>query len=253
MADGGTLSPEEFDFLWESFGAGEAPYPLELRSHGATMGERAVLRQQTLRQLAERRFLDTDGRPVPLLAHHLDLLGSVTVSVDSVHLPEKGASAVRALAGSADGAGLLAVQDGPELRLRSIEPDGLVSAVIALLPETPRGTEKSMTMPVVDGPQGRHAVPGSDRDRETYAELVGQERLRGGQIAANVKDEDGVRTRSAVLSWFDTASGRYLTRSSTGADGREWITIAPTDVATLRQRVAELVSDVGGRVGSVAP
>ena len=36
MTRGELLSPLELDFLWETFGAGELPYPLEVRSHGAT-------------------------------------------------------------------------------------------------------------------------------------------------------------------------------------------------------------------------
>jgi len=46
------------------------------------------------------------------------------------------------------------------------------------------------------------------------------------------------------LSWFDTVSGRYLTRASTGTDGREWITVAPADAATLRERINEMINGV---------
>jgi hypothetical protein len=40
------LAPLALDFLWEALGAGEPPYPLEVRSHGATHDERTALRRR---------------------------------------------------------------------------------------------------------------------------------------------------------------------------------------------------------------
>ena len=82
--------------------------------------------------------------------------------------------------------------------------------------------------------------------RQAYGELSGQPRLRGGQLAANSRDHLGGRRRSAVLAWFDTASGRYLSLSRQGPDGTEWVTISPADAKTLRMRLSEMVEDVAG-------
>lgn len=80
--------------------------------------------------------------------------------------------------------------------------------------------------------------------RESYARLAGQPRLRGGQLAANSRSELGARRRSPVLAWFDTATGRYLSLSRPGPDGREWVTVAPADAKTLRTRLSEMVASV---------
>ena len=45
-----------------------------------------------------------------------------------------------------------------------------------------------------------------------------------------------------MLAWFDTASGRYLSLSRPGTDGREWVTVAPADAKTLRTRLGEMVA-----------
>ena len=80
--------------------------------------------------------------------------------------------------------------------------------------------------------------------RETYGRISGQPRLRGGQLAANSRTSLGTKQRSRVLAWFDTASGRYLSLSRAGTDGREWVTVAPADPKTLRMRLGEMVSSV---------
>lgn len=247
MSQGGTLSPIEFDFLWEAFAAGEAPYPLELLSHGATVGERSRLRQETLQRLARRGLIDAHGDAHPLLGRHLEVLAEASSGVDSVALFDRDGPVHRALACANDGQGVLAVQDDESLNLTSIEADGLVSAVTALLPAGTRGKEKSVTVPMIGG----KPAPQSDRDKQAFEELNAQERLRGGQIGATVRDEDGMRARSTVLSWFDTATGRYLARASIGPDGTEWITVAPLDTAMLRRLVAELVADARAQVGRV--
>ncbi|MQA62717.1 MAG: ESX secretion-associated protein EspG [Actinophytocola sp.] len=249
MPVGEPLSPIEFDFLWESCGAGEVPYPLELHSHGETVDERASLRRQTMAALAERGVVDAQGKPGRRLVDQFGVLAAAEFSVDSVHVNETDTKAVLAVAAAMDGIGLLAVQDGDGLWLNDVPSDGLVSSIVGLLPAAPRGKERSITVPVdqlMAGPGAdfmqRKDGTGSDEERKALARLHAQPRLRGGQIAANVRSVLGGRSRSPVLSWFDTESGRYFTRASTGTDGRMWITIAPADAAALRQRVTEMLT-----------
>jgi hypothetical protein len=257
MTEGGghPITAVEFDFLWELCAAGEVPYPLVRRSHGATMDERAALRTQTLGELARRGIVDPQGKVEPRLAAHFEVLAAAELSVDSVHVDEPGGAAVLAVVGTLHGRGLLAVQDERGLWLKEVPNEALASTIVSLLPPGERGRERSITMPVEQLMAGagadflqRKDLPvdgaGSDDDRKVLARLHAQERLRGGQIGANVLTEVGSRSRSPVLSWFDTESGRYLTRASAGADGREWITIAPADMATMRQRIAEMIAGV---------
>lgn len=248
----------EFDFLWELAAPGEVPYPLVRVSHGRTMDERAELRRTTLAELAQRGVLDRHGRVEPRLASYLEVLAGGQLTVDSVHIAEPGSKAVLAVVGSLHGRGLLAVQDERGLWLKEVPNDGLASTIVSLLPPGERGSLRSITMPVEqlmagagadflqrkDGGAGAPEPGPADDDRKVLARLHAEERLRGGQIGANVLTEVGSRSRSPVLSWFDTESGRYLTKASRGSDGREWITIAPADLATLRQRIAEMIAGV---------
>lgn len=79
---------------------------------------------------------------------------------------------------------------------------------------------------------------------DDYAALLAEPRIRGGQIAANVRDDAGIKRRSPVLAWFDTSSGRYLSVAREGPDGADWISVAGADMHTLRTRLSELVSEV---------
>jgi hypothetical protein len=95
----------------------------------------------------------------------------------------------------------------------------------------------------------RRKAPLSDQvadPRQGYARLAGQPRLRGGQLAANSRNEVSGWRRSPVLAWFDTATGRYLSLSRAGTDGREWVTVAPADTKTLRSRLVEMVAGLTG-------
>lgn len=251
MQLGGALTPIEFDFLWEAYGTGEVPYPLELQSHGETYAERAQLRDQTMRGLVARGVVDERGALAPRLADYFELLAGAEISVDSVHVAGTDTKAVLAVVCAVDDDGLLAVQDEDGLHLSEVPAGSLASSIVGLLPQAVRGRERSITMPVdalvtgagADFMQRRNGAEGSsDADRKTLARLHAQPRLRGGQIAANLRTGSGKRSRSPVLSWFDTESGRYLTKATTGSDGREWITIAPADAATLRERVNELIA-----------
>jgi hypothetical protein len=249
------LTPLELDFLWESFGAGEPPYPLEVRSHGVTMDERASLRTTTMRRLAERGVVDDRGHPEPHLVEYFELLSGSDMSLDEVHISAPGARPLLAVASALGALGLLVVQDDRGFHFQPTAQDGLAGAIVSLLPPAPRGTEKSITVPLeqllsgsgVDFMQRRSADPetgraSADEDRKALARLHAQARQRGGQIGANARNRTGGRYRAPVLSWFDTETGRYFTQATRGRDGRDWITIAPADAPTLRHRLGEMLA-----------
>jgi hypothetical protein len=256
MAAAELLTPLELDFLWESSRQqGELPYPLRVRSHGATMDERSLMRRQALGALKQRGLVDVSGRPEPHLDDYFEMLAGPDLSLDTVQISAPNAEPLLAVAATLGGQGLLAVQDAVGLHLQPIAPDGLASAIISLLPGVARGTEKSVTVPLeqllsgsgVDflqrrGPATADGRASMDEDRKAIARLHAQPRLRGGQIGANAKNRMGSRSRSPVLSWFDTETGRYFTQATRGHDGRDWITIAPADPATLRHRLGEMLT-----------
>lgn len=249
MAAAEFFTPLELDFLWESLRAGELPYPLELRSHGRSHGERSALRQQTFAELQRRQVLDPTGRPAPHIEDWLVLLSVSEYSVDSLFLPEQHGEPQRLLAAAGADRAVLARQDSQGLRIGPMPASALASSIVDTLPAAPRGTEKSINVPADELSAGR--AHGADEDtREALGRLLGQPRWRGGQIAANARSRMGGRNRSRVLAWFDTESGRYLTQSSAGTDGREWITIAPADAPTLRHRIGELLRRTHSSVGA---
>jgi hypothetical protein len=228
------LSPLTLDFLWESLDAGEPPYPLAVRSHGMTEDERNALRQQAYGELRERDLHDDR------VADLLSLLARADRSIDSVfqQAPEEPISALAVAAGSR---AVLATQTEEGLWLRPIDAGSLASTVVDLLPAAPRGTELSITVAAEDLPDGR-----SHADRQVLARFAAQRNHRAGQLAVNARSPMGGRSRSPVLSWFDTETGRYLTYAKRGSDDREWITIAPADAPTLRHRLTELLTSVTG-------
>lgn len=268
MVTGGVefFTPLTFDFLWEAVGLGELPYPLRIRSHGGTEDERSALRQRAQNELKARGLRDHFGRLEPQVEDWITVLARPTLSIDALHIPEYQAPPVGILAASDGTTGVVATQTADGIWLRPTFAEGLASAVVELLPAGARGTEASITLPVEEAlrippsrvpvtPDGeaaparraRRKTSLSDQvadPREAYARLAGQPRLRGGQLAANSRSELNGRRRSPVLAWFDTASGRYLSLSRSGTDGREWVTVAPADAKTLRTRLSEMVAGV---------
>lgn len=236
------ISPIALDFLWEALDAGEPPYPLEIQSHGATVDSRAMLRRRIREEMVANRLLDSSGRLEPQLEDWLLALANPDLSIDSVFLPDTGGPSVSALAASGRGSAVLAIQQQDGLRLRSIPRDGLVSAIVGMLPPARRGSETSISLPSNELATvgGRAAGRASDEEtRKALAKLTAMPNQRGGQIAANSRSEMRGRRRSQVLSWFDNESGRYLTQTK-----NDWVTIAPADAATLRHRVGEMVASV---------
>ncbi len=265
------FSPLAFDFLWESARVGELPYPLIVRSHGATEDERVSLRHRVDVELKARGIREPRGRLAPPIEDAVHLLAFAPLTIDALHIPQFEAPTVGVLAAADETKGVLAVQDADGIWLRDVPPDGLVSAVVGVLPGGPRGSEASVTLPLDDAlhtapirvPVSLPSSPGEEEDkrrgrarrtplservtadpREAYGRIAGQPRQRGGQLAANSRSQVGAKQRSRVLAWFDTATGRYLSLSRAGTDGREWVTVAPADAATLRTRLGEMVSSV---------
>lgn len=236
------INPIALDFLWEALDAGEPPYPLEIQSHGATVDSRRMLRQRVREDMVANQLLDRSGRPEPQLEEWLLALANAELSVDSVFLPDTSAEPVLALAAAGRGAAVLAVQQKNGLHLRPIPRDGLVSAIVGMLPPARRGAETSISLPANELAAvgaGTNQRTSDLETRKAYARLTALPNQRGGQIAVNSRTEMRGRRRSPVLSWFDNETGRYLTQTR-----NDWATIAPADAATLRHRIGEMVRDV---------
>lgn len=215
------------------------PYPLEARPRGATSAERAELRRQAGAELRDAELLDRTGHLAPRVEGWLRLLARPELSVDSAFLPALGVPPVRAVVARSGRSAVLASQhDGTAVRLRPVCADRLEAVIVEMLPAAGRGTETSLSLPAGEL-GGAHS-----QDRQALARLSAAPRDRGGQIAANSVSDVRGRRRSPVLSWFDSGGGRYFAQERGARDGRRWVTIAPADSPTLRNRIGELVREV---------
>jgi hypothetical protein len=249
------LSHAEFDIVWELLGLGERPYPITVPSFGATVDERAALRDQVLRDLAERGL--HDGRDLhPRLEDLLVMLVRNRFTIDG-HLSV--GKHLRILAAGRGDYGLLAVLTDDDLRLEPVRGSGIVGAVTALVPDEKPGPGGPVTLPGALFSEAAEAYEGSGyvgfesvmhrggitgRGLRTVSTLVESGRHGGGQVAANSVDRVGRRTRTPVLSWFDTEAGRYLVYTERRRDRTEWLTFAPGDSGRITQRLTDMVASV---------
>lgn len=248
-----SLSHLEFDFIWEHLGLGEVPYPIDARSFGETMDERARLRQQVRESLRAKGLHDGEMLS-PRLEELLALLLRGAFTVDGrLSVGEY----VRILAAGRGSEGVLVAQTDDEVRVVPVREGKVVPAVIALVPDEKPGPGGAARLPrpvfdeAIDEFQRagylgleRTLTSGgvSGRDLRTAITLVESARHGGGQLAANSVDAVGRRTRTPVVNWFDTAAGRYLAHTEQTRDGVEWLTITPADTARIEQRLTDLVA-----------
>lgn len=239
------FTPVELDFLWEELGAGDLPFPLTLRQHGATLGERSVLRRETMAALAGRNLVSMTGRLDAELAGVLLVLARAEVAIDLMFLPEDDATEpVTAFAGRVGGHAVLAVQRAHGIELRDVRVDAMASEMVAMVPAGRRGTHTSVSLPVEEFTIQRVRRPGgtdSDRQaREIAHRLLADRNERYGEFAVSGRDRmRGTTLRTPVLSWSDKSSGRYISYVRNG-----WRTIAPADAGMIRQRLAEMIAEV---------
>lgn len=248
-----SLSHLEFDFICEHLGVGELPYPIDIRSHGETMEERVVLRQEVRESLRAKGL--HDGEVVsPRLEELLTLAARGPFTVDGqLSVGEY----VRVLAASRGPAGVLVAQTDDEVRVVPVRDGKVVRAVIALVPDEKPGPGGAARLPrtAFDESIDEYQRTGyvglertltgagvTGRELRTVITLVESARHGGGQLAANSVDSMGRRNRTPVVNWFDTAAGRYLVHAEVGQDRAEWLTVAPADTARIEERLTRLAA-----------
>jgi hypothetical protein len=225
-----SLSHLEFDFIWEHLGVGEMPYPIDVRSFGETMEERAVLREQVRESLRAKGLHDGE-RLSARLEELLTLAARGPFTVDGqLSVGEY----VRVLASSRGDEGVLVAQTDDEVRVVPVRHGKTFDDAIDEYQRTGYvGLERTLTGAGVTG-----------RDLRTVITLVESARHGGGQLAANKVDAMGRRTRTPVVNWFDTAAGRYLVHVEVTRDRVEWLTIAPADTPRIEQRLTALITEL---------
>lgn len=246
---GFVLSHLEFDLLWEDLDLGKPPYPLDVPSHGATIGERDELVDKVFAELAEAGLV-VDDEIHAALREPLELLARNTLSIDALVLSTE---SMRVLAVSDGQLAALAVLDDRELAVEPLRPDGLVGAVVAVIGDVPAGPGEPVALPreafaaAMDGFAQRGyagfervlADAGiTGRAVRPLATMVDANRTAAGQLAVNAAG-----TRSPVLSWFDTDAGRYVVTTD-GVGDQQFATVTPADGAWVARRVTALVDEL---------
>jgi hypothetical protein len=261
------FSALEFSALWEALSLGEPPYPLQVTSPGETEAEHAELCRRTLAELARRLNFGQDwDETAPVVA--LRTLASSRYWIDSVWVTDARDCRLLRLRAAGNGhRSVLACQlsgnggagEG-DLVLSVVDESMVVSEVVAALPQEDRGGEPptSLSVTMFTGGRGRSSAGGgfmrsigADSDRNarelrTLRGLLDTDHVRGGQIAANVRDRMGRRSRSPIVFWFDNAAdGRYLASVRTARGGEDWVTVVPAGQDDLVAALRRSLGDVG--------
>ncbi|MBY8848904.1 ESX secretion-associated protein EspG [Saccharothrix longispora] len=241
------LSHLEFDLLWEDLGEGDPPYPLEVPSHGRTEDERDDLGAEVLRTLTGAGLADGDDVS-PELEDLFGLLAHGSPSIDALVFRP---TPWRVLATARGSRAVLAVLNDSEVALEPVTD--IVAAVTRVVGDAAPGPGDpvSLPRPAFSAAMHAYATGGhaaleralaqagvTGRATRAITTLVDSPRVATGQLAAT-----GRAGRSAVLSWTDTAAGRYATTTErSGAE--QWVRVTPTDTAGFARHVAALLSAV---------
>ncbi|MGW5051053.1 ESX secretion-associated protein EspG [Actinokineospora sp. NPDC004072] len=247
-----TLTALEFDVLWEHLAPGAMPLVVKVPSPGKTWEERAAIEDGAWSGLAARGIERDD----PEIAELFALLARPEREVDGRLWTGRG---VRLLACAREESGALAVLADDTLRVQRISALGLAAAAVGELPPAPAGPGRSVTLRTADfesAARGDGTVRGFEGallahgiradDASTLAEMIGDV-VRTGNFGAAARDRLGRRVRGErVVSFFDTAAGRYVQVRRASPDGELWTTISPADSRKLTHHVDDLLRETTG-------
>ncbi|KAA5833465.1 ESX secretion-associated protein EspG [Saccharopolyspora hirsuta] len=270
MSERWLLPPLWFDFCWEIGRFDEYPFPIAVRSHGATLEERAVLRQRALPEMQAAGLLGGTGL-APRFGQVLAQLAKPGLWVEGLWLPDETTdSPVRLMSVASEEGALLLVQDsgesesyGGDLRISVHPRTSVVAAAIQGMPPAPPGKRPRLAVPCAELAQQQGPVPDESFDEidmmqsastpkrtpsgaEALRAVLEEQHLRDGQFTVNMRDRHGRTRRSQVLKWFDAREpdGRYgVTQQQRPGVGPELVLapLAPPDLGkALENRVAEV-------------
>ena len=242
--------------------------PLEAPSYGATQQQVAELARREAPQMESLGLLVQDEL-APGLEDALRLLAKPYLWVDSLWFPQFGADpAWRTVAARTDeDRVVLGVQPplddrfGGMLTVEVHEKVSLPQVLLPTLPPAPPGKHHPVRVPESsfrtgqEEPEsesflessGRPERGGSgDREVEAYRAMGRTEKVRVGQLAANLRDTNGRVHRNGPVTWFDNAEpdGRYLDHEEKGATGERIFMITPADAGVLGRTIDQLVKTV---------
>lgn len=241
------ISLVAMDILGERLGVDLHIAPFEVPHVGYTSGERRQQANRVLEDL-DRRGLARRGRAVAEVEEALELLGRSPVSASLILASRSSREQPIARVASNGQFAVLAVQSGEALRIRSVRPAVVISALIGMVRDSQPVRGRSVTFPQVKGSSAASRGRNSDEDtgrgfmeqvrapktgyakERHFADLMAQRpRRRAGMVTIFHRDRNGREVRDAPLVWHDTDIGRYMIYSTIELGGEEWITYTPAD------------------------
>ncbi len=248
-----TISPVEFDVLWEHLRLAEMPLVLKVPSPGRTYTERRQLVAEVWQAL-ERRGLGQRLEVDPRLERMLRLMDSADREIDGRFGATRG---VRLLVAATGDAAVFAVLSKRGLVLSEVPVTGLAREALSVLPVVGPGPGESVTVRSanLDTAAANASTPEEFelelcrqnlrvRDASILRTMVTGVR-RQGQFGASARNRWGHRRRAPhVVGFFDTDGGRYLQMRVKAEDGQTWSTISPADNRLLIQQLSDLLAHV---------
>lgn len=248
-----TISPLEFDVLWEHLRLAEMPLVLRVPSPGRTHAERQQLTAEVWQAL-ERRGLGRRLSVAPRLADLLRLLEHPDREIDGRFGATRG---VRLMVAATGDDAVFAMLSRRGLVLSEAPVTGLAREMLSVLPAVGPGPGESITVrsSTLDAAAADAATPGDFelalcrqgvrvRDAGILRTMITGVR-RQGQFGAAARNRWGHRRRAPhVVGFFDTNAGRYLQLRAAGEDGQLWSTISPADNRLLIRQLSDLLAGV---------
>ncbi|WP_243789798.1 ESX secretion-associated protein EspG [Saccharopolyspora gloriosae] len=264
------LPPVHLDVALKHLRIERLTLPLSSRSAGYTAEQFSRVAKAELDRMYASGVI-VDDEIAPPLAAALKVLATPYLWVDSMWFPQVGSDHCwRALAVFTDGNRVvLGVQSPSEDPKRG----GLVTVevhqnvplpqvLLATLPPARVGGQGPVRIPANSlrkqqqpddfgqASMMRSATEerGSTGDRQVrlYETIGNAPHHRIGQLAANIRDQQGRRRRSTVVSWFDNPEpdGRYLNRVERGSSGEQVVALIPADARVIGTEIDALIAQV---------
>jgi hypothetical protein len=237
-----SLSHAAVDILWEDLGLGAVPTPFEIRSVGTTMDERAAIRRDVWLDLTERG-LARRGRLEPEVEDRLSVLVRYNSAIGVFGVLDD-EQVLRARVSGNGQFAVMAVQSPRKMHIEVVESHRLIASILGLLPATKPFPGRLVTVLDQDPRSSGylHPVTAPTPDDELARRMLASKRERAGYFTAYGLDRRGRVVQSPELAWTDTVKGRFVSRSRTANDGKQFTTHEPATHAIMVRGLRELVA-----------
>jgi hypothetical protein len=228
------------------------PAAIRLLPTGFHPSERQTEVDGAMAELRHKGLVDARGEIDESLAGRLRILDQARQIVDVVAHVDGPANVVLA---ANERRAVLMIHSGQQVAVRPARPIGLGDQAAQLLPETPAGYGRSVSIPTEALQKAAAEADGDIRSLETALQRHGVGRdsahmiavmneapIHTAQFGVTIRDETGRWRRGRhVTGWWRNDSGGYLTEEHLSASGEPWTTIAPADLARMAHQIDRLI------------